>query len=210
MQSKKRLWLTWVIITGIGWPIAELIGEFVKALFIPTDTPPDIGSLFISGIASGATLGVLQWLVLRQRIKRASFWILASALGIGMFQVVSYLLEAQRGFVLDRSKLILNGILLGAFLGIFQGMLISRYHLLAIVWVLGSTIAWTVGMSALCNCALIQFMTEQMMAYQVWVLIPGTIAGIITGFIIVWLVQHSSKRSDSATREQTISNGSGA
>ena len=57
------LWLQWLMATTLGW----LLGGVLL---------PDL-AMFTAGLV----IGVLQWVVLRQRVPQAGWWVLASAAG---------------------------------------------------------------------------------------------------------------------------------
>ena len=45
-------------------------------------------------VVVGTAVGIAQWLVLRQHVDRAGWWILASTLSVAMFGVVPSVFEA--------------------------------------------------------------------------------------------------------------------
>ena len=82
-----RLWLGWVLASIAGMLAALFLVDSVlrPALGPAIDRAGDgdWGSYFLAlAVATttiGASIGLMQWLVLRQRIARAGWWILASA-----------------------------------------------------------------------------------------------------------------------------------
>jgi hypothetical protein len=60
----------WGLVTAAGWAVAWLPATAVL--------PPDLGIL--SGALIGAALGTLQWLILRDQVHQAAWWILVSTL----------------------------------------------------------------------------------------------------------------------------------
>ncbi|HEY5563299.1 MAG TPA: hypothetical protein VIK72_16395 [Clostridiaceae bacterium] len=65
----------WILLTSIGWVlfnelnILNLFGEAKGIAIIPD---------LIHGTVFGVILGVLQWLLLRKRLQKSSWWIIAS------------------------------------------------------------------------------------------------------------------------------------
>jgi hypothetical protein len=199
MQTNKRLWFMWVVATSIGSLVAYFIGAMTLGFFVFPDIPPIIGwpiLELIVGSVAGATLGALQWLILRPHVRQGQRWILVTALGTAVALSASVPLNVS-------STPVFYGVLLGISLGIFQGLVVSHQRLLVITWILVSTIAWTIGMSVYCSCGLARFVLEQTIPYEVLILAPGVIAGSITGCVIVWLFHHSRKAALS-NKEQTI------
>ncbi len=73
----------WVLATAFGWFVGVPVGlTGVGAVGQPRAEA--IGLLVmwpLGGAVAGAVLGVMQWLVLRRRVPRAGWWVLASAVG---------------------------------------------------------------------------------------------------------------------------------
>ena len=198
-RAGKQLWLMWVVTTGIGSLVGYYVGALALSFFLWPDIPPLVGwpiLELIVGAAAGATLGTLQWLILRPRVK-GQRWILVTALGAAVALTASTPLNAA-------STPILYGVLLGVSLGIFQGLVVSHQRVLSLLWLLVSIIAWTIGASVLCNCALSRFVFEQTIPYEVLVIITGVIAGSITGGAVVWLVHRSRRTVFPASKERAV------
>lgn len=79
----------WIAATVLGW----LLPFAVLRLFSATLSPAlDVDSMWFVVLAIaliGGSIGLTQWLVLRQRVRRAAWWILASVLGWGMVRLVA-------------------------------------------------------------------------------------------------------------------------
>ena len=72
----------WIAATVLGWLLpAVVLGLF--ALFSTTLS----SALFL--VLIGGSIGLVQWLVLRQHVRRAALWILASVLGWGVAILVA-------------------------------------------------------------------------------------------------------------------------
>jgi hypothetical protein len=71
-----RFWGAWTL-AFLSFPVAGVVGITVAG---PVTTPLD-GVL--AGGASGAVLGLVQWLVLRHRLSLSPWWIAATAAGMG-------------------------------------------------------------------------------------------------------------------------------
>ncbi len=77
---------SWVVLTVVG-----IILGFVLALILGLGgaTFPD---LLLRGAVSGAVVGAMQWLFLRQRYQRAGWWIPASSLAEAVYVLLSSLI----------------------------------------------------------------------------------------------------------------------
>jgi hypothetical protein len=74
----------WIVATVVGWlfPIAVLrLGSAVLPAALDVST---VWSVAVVVVLIGGSIGLAQWLVLRQRVCHAAWWILASVLGWGM------------------------------------------------------------------------------------------------------------------------------
>jgi hypothetical protein len=76
-------------------------------------------------VVVGLTVGIAQWLVLRQHLHRTGWWVLASTLGFAMFGVVPIVFEAIYNAV---------GYAIGA---VFMLLIVSAYG-----GITGATLVW--------------------------------------------------------------------
>jgi formylglycine-generating enzyme required for sulfatase activity len=156
------LWLQWVLASTVG----GIMGNFI-ATSVAT-------SWAMAGAFFGAGMGIVQWVILRQRISQAGWWVLAAIAGAAVgFSANMTLLES--GILLTR-----GGIWIGALTGILQWFILRKQTYQSGWWVLASTVGWEVGWTV------------------GYVVAPGTvmsaglafaIASAITGGLLVWLLQ---------------------
>ncbi len=73
----------WTAATAAGW-VLPLLGFDLIALSSTVVDTTSVWAIGLFVVAFGACVGVGQWLVLRRRVRHASFWILASVLGWGI------------------------------------------------------------------------------------------------------------------------------
>jgi hypothetical protein len=91
----------------VGFPLTKaLFGELSSGLVIAG----------VEGTVVGAIVGALQWLVLRGRVTRAGWWVLASTLAWALSTVLGEVgaLAAGEDFVADLLRVILGAALSGA------------------------------------------------------------------------------------------------
>jgi hypothetical protein len=79
-KSDRGLWLAWFLASLIGYALGMLLGASVAYGLFDKDTFDATMGLTL-GIVMGTIGGFAQWVVLRERIAGAGWWILASALG---------------------------------------------------------------------------------------------------------------------------------
>ena len=75
-QGARTGW--WVLASAVGWFVAMRVGGFLDEVL-------DWTLWYVSGVVGGAVVGAAQWLVLRQRVARAGWWVLPTVAGWVMF-----------------------------------------------------------------------------------------------------------------------------
>ncbi len=139
-------WLLWVLATTLGWVL---------------------GWVLLPGFTVGLWVGLLQWFVLRQRVRQQSgWWILASGVG--------WLVGSLLAIVLPIEDPVLVGALLGLGISAGQWFVLRRWVHRAEWWVIISTLSWTVASFGLLGHSLV-----------------GTIAGGVTGWALQLLLHHA-------------------
>ena len=78
----RMVW--WITATGLGW----LLPLLIIRLSPPLNVSSTWFEVLVIGLMGG-TIGLPQWLVLRQHVHHAAWWILASVLGWGMVRLVA-------------------------------------------------------------------------------------------------------------------------
>ena len=138
-----RMWFLWLMASAVGFGQGMYLGWFdgTDPSFLDT-TPADVvaGS---AGLAVGALLtGVLQWLVLKRHLARASQWVLATLAAVVVVGAVIFgvgLIDTDVGWLVG----------VGAFgpaVGVTQSAVLRPQIARAGWWVLASTGAWAVSM----------------------------------------------------------------
>ncbi len=88
----------WVLATAGGWLLGmSLIAAFIRLQWMVS------AQLDLTFILVALSIGLAQWLVLRRRLPRAGWWILASLLGWGLVAL------ANRGNSIDQYGLLVLG-----------------------------------------------------------------------------------------------------
>ena len=175
------MWLWWVVAGVVGWGVGWGLGwsevEFMSV---------DVAAAEYGGVVVGVTVaGVLQWLVLRQRMDRAAWWIVASLVSGVVAGGVIYGVGGDAGFSaevatdLDVGWVVEAG-LYGAVLGVLQWLVLRGQVALSGLWVVASIVGWVVG-DPVCS-SLMDFGALS------WVVF-GAVYGAITGLVLVWLLR---------------------
>lgn len=186
IRDEWRFGLWWVMATTVGWVVGFAICEAQKAFF---------ASLSADGAVIGISIGIFQWIALRQRINRAGWWILASVIGYGIGKLAG---DAVTQSVSGAVGIGLSGATIGASVGIAQWVVLRRHVAQAGWWVPASAVAWAVGWS------IIGFAEEAAAGPTATTYLIGAggaaAAGVITGASLVWFF-----RSRRAAGESSVS-----
>ena len=134
-EAAWRFWAGWGL-AFIGFPLGGLAAS---ALVGGVTTPLD-GA--IGGAATGAVIGLAQWLVLRRRLALTPWWIAATAVGMaaGLALGIALLGTDTAGITLP-----LRGLVTGAGIGIAQFVLLRGSTARAFVWPLVVACGWAIG-----------------------------------------------------------------
>jgi hypothetical protein len=140
--------------TSLGWVLSQLL-------------LPSIGP-----VIAGFAIGIMQWFVLRDRIRKSWRWSLATgfgwAIGVGF---VLFAIPDEYSFPF--------GIIVGSTTGIAQWLILRREIYYSGWWILISIIAWFTGLSMVPG-----------------LLTTGTLAGLLTGIAIELLLRNTKPTSN--------------
>lgn len=173
-------WLQWVVATSVCGAVGGVvISACIGAL------GDDLGNV-VGNTASGLVAGIGQWLVLRQWLGRAGWWIPATA----------------GGFLLGASLLVLQGplgenlggviatIALGLVPGTLQWLLLRRQVARAGWWVLANTViiiaSFAAGVAASSGVGLKE---SELVFGLVSGIASGAFFGITSGLVLGWLLR---------------------
>jgi len=134
-EAAWRFWGGWGL-AFIGFPLG---GVAATALVGGVTTLLD-GA--IGGAATGAVIGLTQWLALRRRMALTPWWIAATAAGMGAGLTLGIVLL---GTETAGISLPLRGLLTGAGIGIAQFVLLRDNTARALIWPLVVASGWAIG-----------------------------------------------------------------
>jgi len=214
-------WLLWVLASTAGWAVGRAVGWAVSGAVVGAA----VGAMglavglavgkAVGGAVAGAVTGVAQWLLLRRQVRRAGWWILASAagwavggavgdavfraVGDAVFRaVVGAVGSAVRFAVLLAVGDAVVGAVAGAVAGVAQWLLLRRQVRRAGWWILASAAGWAVGWAvglAMGNAVglamgnAVAWAVSGAVSGAVIGAVSGAVSGIITGAALVWLLR---------------------
>ena len=183
-----RVWLLWMLASAVGWGMGG-------ALIVPVSLAVD--SVLVLAVSGGIVVGGLQWLVLRQQIVRAGWWIVGSTIG---------------GLVCGAwGPLLIVVVVSGLVAGVLQWLVLRRQLARAGWWIVASTVGWALGRGLLVLVGVVVafivagalYETEAVMigvvtAGAVGGTVGGVVEGAITGGVLVWLLRQRLGDADGA------------
>lgn len=179
LSSKGGIWITWVLATTIAWWLDQW---------------------GFTGLVGGALLGTLQWLVLRRAITKAAWWIVATAMAMPVGSLATLVvlmavgdpspptgaMASGTGFL---GTVFTSGIIVGA-----AQCVVLRGKVPNAGWWIGAT----AGGTALYQAALFQgheWLSNSPYLYLLVLALAATVAAVITGGTLVWLLQKGGQWS---------------
>ncbi|HEX9388675.1 MAG TPA: hypothetical protein VF918_20285 [Anaerolineales bacterium] len=129
-----RFWLFWGL-AFLGFPIAGLLANLIGAVTTPVRA-------LLAGAITGATLGLVWWLVLKSRLPLSIWWVVATSIGMAVGLAIStVLLGSETG----GNELLWRAAITGLCMGIAQWIVLRQVLPQSIIWIGVMAIAWTVG-----------------------------------------------------------------
>ncbi|MCD6598587.1 MAG: hypothetical protein J7L04_12910 [Bacteroidales bacterium] len=156
-KNNHKFLIRWIIFTGIvmffGLFISFAIGFFISS-FLESQLAPGlahaIGYSFL-GAGLGALIGLIQWILLRKRIDLSAKWILISAGGIALSELVAgialWLIGSSRDVSVEyMGQGMLIYLLIYTIGGLVVGLLLrpelERFSLKSHLWVYACMLGW--------------------------------------------------------------------
>ncbi len=174
-------WWQWVVATVLGnvagWP-----SGLVVALVLSLRAGNTWAYAALFGLP-GVGVGIMQWVILRQIVKKAGWWVLASFAGSAVFGVLFAVGNLALSGAGDWAKF---GALMGVCVGIAQWLVLRQMVGSAGWWVLVSVALDTAGLAVL--GAGLTGLRNIVLAVMFTVVMAAVFAGV-TGGVLVWLLR---------------------
>ena len=193
-KNNQRFLIRWIILTGIvmffGLFISFAIGFFISS-FLESYLSPGlahaIGYSFM-GAGLGALIGLVQWRLLRKRIDFSASWILTSAVGIALSELVAgialWLIGSDRDIDIEGQGILIYILIYtigGLVVGLLQNPVLEKYSLKSHLWVYTCTLGW--GFSFLIFLFGVQL--NHPLKVFIVLFIGGLVFGTITGIFLL-------------------------
>ena len=186
-------WLRWLIasVIGLGMGVLLWLGVGMGMEVVGIGSQGMVSRVLLPGLVGatfGTPFGIAQWIVLRRYLRRAGWWVLATALGY----VIVFLLGASffpQGdtIELEPGQQVLLGTVLGAVVAVPAALLqwllvLWRQSPKAGWWILISVASWALGFA-------ISFALRLILGGLTFIAGP-VVALVLGGLGMVWLLRH--------------------
>ncbi len=183
-------WFKWILATIIGYILGLLLQVFTDPSTNMSFRLPLVLSQILGWAITGTAVGLLQWDVLRRRIKTIGWWILATAVGwsLGLSLSLFFIYGIAGGG---------TGIIVGIIVGVAQWLPIRRYVRGAALWIPVNTIAWTIGPAIV--WLMVQSFGVDGGVFELFILpigggVGAVLIGATTGLAMMWLLNHPKQQ----------------
>ena len=137
LTTNWRFWLFWVV-AFLSFPIAGLLANLVGSVTTPLRA-------VIAGAIAGATLGLIQWLVLKSRLPLLTiWWVVATSVGmaVGLALGTAFLGSETAG-----NELLWRGAITGLCIGVAQWIVLRQVLPLpqSVIWIGILSLGWALG-----------------------------------------------------------------
>ena len=199
-QIGCKFWLQWVLACTVGWTVGWHTAWswlFLQFLAVPAKYGNRDLAHVLGMVVFGSLLGTAQWLILRRQLSWVGWWVLAVAAG----EVIGEVIGSRVGFIVDRYLVMGVGAELSraafmawcateaVFVAAGQWLVLRQRVNQAGWWVLAAAAGWVV------SYATGELVDEFVGEVTRWAVV-GSIYGIITGAMLVWLLRKVIPESD--------------
>ncbi len=129
-----RFWLFWGL-AFLGFPIAGVLANLVGGVTTP------LRAILASAIA-GATLGLVQWLVLRSRLPLSFWWMVATSIGMSTGLAIG---TVFLGSETAGNELLWRAAITGFCIGMAQWVILRQVSPQSVIWIGVVCLGWMLG-----------------------------------------------------------------
>ena len=183
-QAGFGFWLQWTLATWLGFLISLLLVEVGEK--------PDVSAW--EGAIGGLTIGLSQWLVIRQRFSGTVGWAVLNCLGWGLLGGMSLGAigwAAPRTFDISLRLIYgaINGAEVGALLGLVQWFALRPHVRRPWSWLLANMVSWALGLSiGWAVGGVLRRMNHLFLSEILGLAFAWAIVGTLTGIALVKIV----------------------
>jgi hypothetical protein len=216
--GRWALWLGWLLASAVGWAVGRTVGGPLSEIIVQVlagTWEPFVVEL-VGGFAAWATLGLAtgmtQWLVLRQYVRGAGWWVPITTVAYGalgslkffqgpatdtlIFETIGW--ADMMGLVVVAPligigiSMILEG-LTGLAIGLAQSLVLGRWAVRSGSWGLVTALAWAVGGATMGAVFWLLGWPDDELGMWLNTFFGGIVPGAVTATGLVWIL--SSRRA---------------
>jgi hypothetical protein len=186
-------WVAWFLASIMGFGMGSLIGMNVSYAVLPGMGITEefgVAHLVMFGTVLGAMSGFLQWVVLREKVARVGWWVLANALGFAIAGGTLGAIGINDNYV---TAGILFTTVFGVAGGIMQWLVLRQQVVRAGLWIPASIFGSLVGAIGVPAARAMSAIAPDnyVLSTMVFGLLFGAGLGAIPGAVLVWLLRQS-------------------
>ena len=166
-KNKQIPWINWVIACAVGGGV----GGILSAVYSLAGGGELAGGFGNWGLF-GASLGVMQWFVLRKYIKISNYWALLTVIGWAVFAFFQGI----------KANAYLSWFLVGLIVGLLQWLFLRKSVVKSSLWIIANGIAWLIAGTVSFHLGIM--MVNSGMDFGVAWTIGWTVVGLIGGVIL--------------------------
>ncbi len=122
LRRRVQLGGWWVFASAVGSAVALVAGSAVGLAVARAEGAGMAAGGAVGSVVAGAVLGTAQWLILRKRVQRSGWWVLASGLGWAVGWMVGGVVGPVAGAVGATWVGLVGGAVVGAVYGALTGI----------------------------------------------------------------------------------------
>jgi hypothetical protein len=181
------IWLSWILLSALGGGIGFYLG-----LTISVALPDFTGRVGIEVVLFGifgATIGLAQWIIMRNLIPNAGLWILGTFLVWLVLGVLSDTIEKTFNHSWAPT-------LAGAIIGKVQALILRPHISWAATWIIASTLGWVIGWHVAAESDEIvgMLVNDEIVTFAILYAIVAGVTGVFTGLMLVLLFSRNHSR----------------
>jgi hypothetical protein len=138
VQNLGNSWYFWLFwgLAFLGFPLAGVLANLISAVTTP-------GQAILTGSIAGATIGIVQWFVLRSRLPFLPiWWIVATSIGMALGLSLS---TAFLGTETAGKELLWRAVITGLCIGLAQWIVLRAVLPQSVIWIGIVGLGWVIG-----------------------------------------------------------------
>ncbi len=145
-RSIKSIWFSWAVVTSISATLGFALGGCLIVLFHDANSPLFVFALLM---ISGIFIGFGQWRLLRKKLTKSGWWMLATTFGLPLGFLCGFLVVASSPdfYVTDWVATWVISITAGGVIGALQWRALHSKLTGSLPWIFISALGWGIAIN---------------------------------------------------------------